>query len=266
MGMRESDVSLTDLFRGFSEDYKGAAREEPFPVSRTLRRIGQESAETMRVYTLKCILMRAVCESYGQFIRATKDKPINQVYDFLAKRTDEISAELVSQKKINGSMLDRKLEREWESEIERFSDPHFVEDMLPTALDAVITGRYRTRIASMYDSLHSEKPSRVCQDYIDLADELKSDTESLLRSCQEGYSLIPKEDLARYDSEIFFDTEEDMDESERTVPEAREEFLCDRILRIYLLIDAYSKVCGKGEEQDSESLCLLLEFLGLRMS
>lgn len=250
-------VSLTDTYERFSKGYTETnPSEEKFIKDGTVNHLKSSITDFLNNFASYAGIYLMVCKVYKETSPLLETEPKEKLYDFFIDHIRKTSDNLISNKKLSSTLIDKYTMECLRKELRQYEADTLIKTVLPVRLSFLTTGKFAKRYKEALHSIEEKNPNQEVKDITDILQELEEDTESCLYSLEHSFDLLNENEreLAETDIQITLNDDNQTDY-----------FLYDRVLRTFLLIETYRRVCGEDDIKNSTYFYILREILSLNV-
>lgn len=245
-------VSLTDSYLKFTREFPSNDSKGSFCIEGTLAHIKSSLETALSDFAAKAKVYLTVCNVYKEIAEMLEKEPKERIHDFLVDYIRKTTDRLISDKKLYGTLINKACMESLKEELKGYETDTLLKTIIPSRLSFLTTGKFAKRYEEALNSLDGDKPTIEAKEAIELIKEEEENAESLLYTLEHSFDLLAEEEKALVDKEISFDIDGD---------HSTEAFVHDRVLRVFLLIESYRRLCTANEIKNSTYLAILQGFL-----
>lgn len=251
----DKQVSLTESFRKYSEEHPNI-NSTPFLKDKTVHHLHDSLSKFIGETRYKAKAYHTICQVYKEVAPILQDNSKFTVYDFLNEQVENITNRLIDEKKLYGSLFEKYDIDCLKQELAEYAEEDFIQRKIPSKLSYLANGKFAKHYEEAVKSIDEGKPNSTANQTIESYASMKEDAIFTLESLERGWDLLAEDEWELAEKEVNFDIMSD---------EVTEEYLHDRVLRVYLLIESYRRLCVGEELKDSIQIRMLMEILGVHL-
>lgn len=261
-----SEVSLTNLYQEFLQNCSEVNIDSQFSTEQSEKFLGDAIRRSIQNVSQTAIILTTLCLTYKE-LKDFLDSHQENVYDFLIDYIRCVADRLVTENKLNSLLLTKSQVSSLEEEINYLDSDQALIDAIPVHLSFIANGKFAKKYTETLEAIQKDNLPISVQKVIDKLNSKKQNLSNILEGITSSYIYI-ENDINNLLTSLSGDQEINLPNDNIIFDingKVNIQYLYDRVIRVFLLLESYKKLCTDDMSYNSRLLTYLMNFLQVQI-
>lgn len=261
-----SKVSLTDLYQGFIQNCSEVNIDSEIITENSEKFLGNTIRRSLQSFSQTAVILVTLCDVYKE-LKDLLDHSQKNVYNFLIDYIRSTTDSLISNNRLDSLLLTKSQVSNLENEIAYIDSEQALLDAIPVHLSFLSNGKFANKYADAVKTSKKEEGTVTIQKVIASLNSKKQNAQNLLKAITDAYAFT-EDSVEKLFIQQFTEKETSGEENQFLLDvdgKLNPQYLHDRVIRVFLFIESYKRLCTEDNFFNSRLLFSLMNFLQINV-